>query len=232
MFTSATILFQDNKSKKNKNLIEQLENVLALAIKRGKLTFNFKIIDKVGAEKAKKYGINKYPAMLLDQKPYNEISQIMAEINNRIKRSTGEVAQKSDDEMLHEFQMGEFENLKRDAAGKIIEEDDQVDNGHQLQQKMQAALQKRADAAREFIGNRGAEQQTARAPQRDDIDFDNHPQRPLQRPSTHQARPNNITNTDDVFSSIARTSSRSNLGDNDKDDLILNAMFSNNVGSD
>ena len=227
---TATILFLNENSKKNKNLTDQLQSVLDPAVRRGRLTFNFKIIALADMEKAQKYGVTKFPAMLLNKKPYQEISAIMTEIRNRISQSRGEVSPKSEDEMLHDFQMGEFANLKRDAAGNIIDsEGDGPDAGHALQEKMQTAIKQRADAARGFAGNKYAEQPSytpRQQTQRDDHDIFDQGERPRPAPP----RGNNIAPVDDVFGSISRT--RSAAGDGDKDDMILNAMFNNNLGSD
>jgi hypothetical protein len=227
---TATILFLNENSKKNKNLTDQLQSILDPAVRRGRLTFNFKIIAPADAEKAQKYGVTKFPAMLINKKPYQEVSAIMTEIRNRIGQSRGEVAAKSEDEMLHDFQMGEFANLKRDAAGNIVDpEGDGHDSGHALQEKMQTAMKQRAEAARGFAGNKFAEQPSYTPQQqtrRDDHDIFDHGERPRPAPP----RGNNVAPAGDVFDSIART--RSAEGASHDDDLILNAMFNNNLGSD
>lgn len=238
---TATVLFLNENTKKNKNLIEQLKSIMAPAIRRGRLTFSFKVISNADIAKTQKYGVTKFPAMILDKQPYNDIASIMNEIRNRIGQSKSEVAAKSEEEMLHEFQMGEFSNLKRDAAGNVIENGDETpDMGRALQEKMQSAMKQRADAARGYAGNKNADQAAYMPRQqtrRDDTQdlFDEPRQRPAAAPRSGprpaaQPRDDNITQNDDVFGSITRT--RSAAGEGDKDDMILRAMFDNNAGND
>jgi hypothetical protein len=236
---TATVLFLNENTKKNKNLIEQLKSIMAPAIRRGRLTFSFKVISNADIAKTQKYGITKFPAMILDKQPYNDIASIMNEIRNRIGQSKGEVAAKSDEEMLHEFQMGEFSNLKRDAAGNVIENGDEApDMGRALQEKMQSAMKQRADAARGYAGNKNADQAAYMPRQqtrRDDTQEDeprgsSRPAAPRGGPRPAPPREDNIAQNDDVFGSITRT--RSAAGEGDKDDMILRAMFDNNAGND
>lgn len=124
----ATLIFNDSASEKNRDLIEFLRRNLEASIKKGGLTFDYTIITPGKLLELRNSGIKHLPAMKINNYTYTGVSKIIEEIRRRIQLSKNLLPEKSDDEILLEYNMQQMNGeTVKDANGRIHFTDDNDD---------------------------------------------------------------------------------------------------------
>ena len=122
---SASIVFNDTASQFNKDLTDFLNRHLENAIRRGGIKFQFTIAKPADLADLRQKGIKRLPAMIINNQYYISVPNIIKEIRSRIKNSNNVVPEKSEDELIREYQMSALGNITKDADGKLQIHDDQ-----------------------------------------------------------------------------------------------------------
>ena len=139
-----TIIFNDNSSKYNRDLVDFLKRNIESAIIKGRITFNFKIAEMSELENLREKGITRLPAMTVDNEIYIGVPEIIDEIRKRIKTSKQKAVPKTDDEILTDYNFRALGDIKKDPTGKfIIKEDEDQDETLNLQAKMNSEVDRR-----------------------------------------------------------------------------------------
>jgi len=138
-----TIIFNDNSSKYNRDLIDFLRRNIENAIVKGRITFNFKIAEMSELESLREKGITRLPAMTVDNEIYIGVPEIINEIRKKIKTSKQKALPKTDDEILNDYNFRALGDVKKDPTGKFIIKEDEDTDELNLQSKMNAEVERR-----------------------------------------------------------------------------------------
>lgn len=240
---AASIVFNDSASQFNKDLTDFLARNLETAIRKGGITFQFKIAKPADLAGLRQMGVKRLPAMLINNKPYVGVPDIIAEIRSRVKNSRQTAPEKSEEEVIRDYQMAALGNITKDAEGRLqVHDEPEKDETEDLMASFNREIQRRGAA----IGHGGGgedddEQPRARRPpppnpsrttDRDmggDDDDDEEPrQPPARRPAPPRQRPrdDNIDNPamDDAFESL-RAIGRNATKEDAQDDQMMAALL-------
>jgi hypothetical protein len=222
---SASVIFADSSSRFNKELTDYLHRNIENGIRRGCLSFNFKIARPADLPGLRQKGVKRLPAMLIGNKPFVGVPAIIQEIQTRIKTSKTVAAGRTDDEIVRDYHTKVLGNVVKNAEGKLEvkdkDDDDDIDTlPAQLQAKFNKEIQKRGKS----IGHDETQQATQTQPSRrmtQDNDEYNYNARP-------NKRQNNINSNDhmaDAHESLQRIS-RGATGDDAQDDALMGTLLS------
>lgn len=130
----AEIIFTDSPTKHNHDLTEFLKRNLEKIIIKGRVQFKFRIARSGDFASLRKRGINRLPAMILDNRNYIGVPQIEDELIKRVKNSKASAMKKTEDEFLDDyFKSTLTRGVERGEDGKFTlpdeREDDQPDLG-------------------------------------------------------------------------------------------------------
>lgn len=227
----ASIIFNDSASQFNKDLTDFLRRNVEIAIKRGGLSFDYKIVKPADLAELNKKGINRLPAMMIGSRSYIGVPDIIQEIRERVKNSVQNVPEKSEDEIVHEYQMNEInQNVSKNSDGKFqIVEDKDRDESTELNSRFAEEMKRRG-------GTQSAPTQPAnpdRNPVQDYDEFDHRPTQP-QQTGSYGAPPIRHDNIDifanpamaDAMESLANTKKGFQSVDSAKDDEMMAALLS------
>lgn len=230
---AASIIFNDNCSRFNKDLIDFLKRNIEIAIRKGGVTFQFKIAQTADLAGLRRKGIKALPAMVIADQNFVGVPDIVAELRKRVKNSTGEVATKSEDEIVNDYQMHElYNNVKKDAEGKLTAEpDDETNDGENLMAEFNKEIKKRGASAGhgDQDDNENQTRTRARKPSRaaeQDGDFELEQDEPTQRRPANRQRPDNLEadRMEDAFASLKKIS-KGSKGEEATDDVMMAALL-------
>ncbi len=240
---AATLVFNDSASQFNKDLYDFLKRNLETAIRKGGLSFQFKIAKPSDLANLRQMNVKRLPAMLINNKPFVGVPNIIAEIRARVKNSRNLVPEKSDDEIVREFQIASLGNITKDAEGRLqVHDEPEQDESAALTAAFNREIQRRgATAGHGFADTEPGPRMTrppppnpSRTTDRDmgDDDYgvqnppENNRQRQAQRPSRQEPRQDNLDNPDmaDAFESL-RSIGRNTSAEDAKDDEMMAALL-------
>ena len=119
-FSQVTIMFNDNSSRYNKDLVDFLNRNLEAAILKGRMRFNFKKVESNELSKVRDMGIKRLPAMKIGENLYFGVPSIIEEIRRITKHSNKFATPKTEEEVLLEYQYSEvFSNVKSINGNKV-----------------------------------------------------------------------------------------------------------------
>ncbi len=238
---SASIVFNDSASQFNKDLTDFLNRNLETAIRKGGITFQFKIAKPADLAGLRQMGVKRLPAMLINNKPFVGVPDIIAEIRARVKNSRQTAPEKSEDEVIRDYQMQALGNVTTDKDGKFqIHDEPEKDDKEDLMAAFNREIQRRGATAghnnredddEQPVMRRPPPKQPSRTTERDmgnDDDEDEmmahqQPRRPPARP---QPRADNIDNPSmtDAFESL-KAIGRNATGEDMQDDQMMAALL-------
>ena len=231
---SASIVFNDSSSQFNKDLTDFLKRNIEVAIKKGKLSFQFKIAKPADLSQLRNMGVKRLPVMLIGKIPFIGVPDIIEEIRRRVKTSTSDAAQKSEEEIIRDFQINALGNVKKDADGKFQINDDQEKDDNDSPDLM-AAFNKEISRRGNGTGNgKGSSKRSIQPPNPDrnqENEFDDdHPVPPMRHNNPMQPklpkRPDNLDNPSmsDAYESLKKVSKNA-TGDDMQDDVMMAALL-------
>lgn len=148
VLVSASVYFNDSASQFNKDLTDFLKRNIETAILKGGVTFQFKIAKPSDMQDLRRKGIKRLPAMMLENKSYVGVPDIIEEIRRRVKFGRPAVAPKSEDEIVRAFQMEALGKPTKNADGKITFNDEpERDDKEDLLSSFNREIQRRGGAA-------------------------------------------------------------------------------------
>lgn len=239
-----TMYFNDSASQFNKDLTDFLKRNLETAIRKGSMSFDFKIVKTSDLAGLRNMGIRHLPAMVIGDTPYETVPKIIEEIRRRITTSKVSAIPKSEEEIVRDYQMNALGHITKDSDGKIKieggEEDDSGDSeSSSLMDAFNAEISRRGKAIGHDSGGgyRPMTQTPKGAARNTEQDYDDDeppPRRKAQgRPAPTQAqRQDNIDNPDmaDAFTSL-KNISKNATGEDAQDDAMMSALLAR-MGSD
>lgn len=252
---AASIVFNDSASQFNKDLTDFLKRNLETAIRKGGLSFQFKITKPADLAGLRQMGVKRLPAMLINNKPFVGVPDIIAEIRARVKNSRNVAPEKSEDEIVREFQMAALGNITKDAEGRLqVHDEPEKDESESLMSAFNREIQRRGATAGHGGGGdnddddpqprmrRPPPPQPSRTTDRDmggddDDDDDDQPRRRPQRPRAppprQQPRADNLDNPAmaDAFESL-RAIGRNATKEDAQDDQMMAALLDRMGGGD
>lgn len=238
---SASVVFNDSASQFNKDLTDFFKRNLEVAIRRGGLAFQFKIAKPADLPGLRQMGVKRLPAMIINNRPFVGVPDIIAEIRSRVKNSNKVAAEKSEEEIIRDYQMSALGNITKDAEGKFqIHDEPEKEEGDDLM----AAFNR--EAARRSASNGGGNDdddagpqnrrgQQPRQPSRDtdrehdDEDYNDPPpprRQPAGRGRQQAPRADNLDNPQmaDAFESL-KNISKNATADDAQDDQMMAALL-------
>jgi hypothetical protein len=221
---SASIIFADSSSRCNKDLTDYLQRNIEFAIRRGGLSFNFKIAKPSDTSNLRQRGIKRLPAMIIANTPYIGTPNIIHEIQNRIRTNKNIAAEKTDEETIRDYHTQVLGNIVKNADGKLeVKDNDNDDNSDtlpaQLQSKFNEEIQRRGIST--TSSNDTQKTQPSRQSTRDvgNTTYNRGNQ-----------RPNNVASVDDAdpmaeaFESLKRVSKNA-AGEEAQDDALMGTLL-------
>jgi hypothetical protein len=144
----AKVIFNDSASKFNRDLVDFLKRNLETAIRRGRISFSFKIAETNELPQLRKQGIKRLPAMIFNNNIFIGVPDIIAEIRRSVKNSKTVAPVKSEEEIIRDFQMGVMGPVSKDAEGKLVIHDADTDDlkTEDIQAKVHAEIARRGIA--------------------------------------------------------------------------------------
>lgn len=238
---SASIVFNDSASQFNKDLTDFLKRNTETAIRKGGLTFHYKIAKPSDLAGLRRKGVKRLPAMMIGKNYYIGVPDIIGEIRKRVRNSNHEEPIKTEDEIVREYQMNALGNVKKDADGKfVINDEPEKDDNESLMAAFNRELQRRGAAAGhggnddEEDARRVRPQKPARNVEHDD-DYEEEEERPRPRrqPQRPLQRADNLENPGmaDAMESLNRIR-RHATGDDAQDDAMMEALLGRMGGGD
>ena len=241
---SVSIVFNDSASQFNKDLTDFLQRNLEAAIRRGNMSFQFKIAKPADLPGLRQLGVKRLPAMLINNRPFVGVPEIIGEIRNRVKNSRTEAPGKTEEEIVREYQLQSLGNITKDADGKFQVPNDAEDNADgDLMASYNKEIQRRGMGGGGGGGNTdlddipqqrmGRVRQPSRDTDRehDDEDYDAPaPPRARQPPAHQRGRPaprdDNLANPRmaDAMESL-RNIGRNATGEDAQDDAMMAALL-------
>lgn len=244
----ASIIFNDSASQFNKDLTDFLRRNLETAIRKGKMTFVYRIAAAGDLAELRAQGIKRLPAMTLSNQTFIGVPEIIEEIRRRVKTSKSEAVEKSEDEIVRDYQMKALGDIKKDAEGKfVINDEPESDDKDRLMADFQREIERRGTAIGHEEKGGTAERRMARDPpprppargrdvDRDDDYEERAPPRPQKqqqpKPPAFNQRIDNLANPGmgDALASLQRIG-RHATGDDAKDDAMM-ARLLERMGGD
>ncbi len=160
---AASVVFNDSASQFNKDLTDFLKRNLETAIRKGGLSFQFKIAKPADLAGLRQMGVKRLPTMLINNKPFVGVPNIIAEIRARVKNSRNVAPEKSEDEIVREFQMAALGNITKDADGRFqIHDEPEKDESESLMSAFNREIQRRGAAAGHGEGDDNDDDQQSR----------------------------------------------------------------------
>ncbi len=244
---SASIVFNDSASQFNKDLTDFLRRNIETAVRKGGITFQFKIAKPSDLAGLRRKGIKRLPAMTIGKNYYIGVPDIIGEIRKRVKTSRHEAAVKTEEEIVRDYQMSALGDIKKDAEGKfVINEEPEKDDSESLMSAFNRELQRRGAAAGhgnpdEDDEDRNRRQRPAR-PSRDvenDLEEEEEEERPrkrrpaARRDMPQQPRSDNLDNPGmaEAMDSLRRIG-RHATGDDAQDDAMMATLLGRMGGGD
>lgn len=246
----ASIIFNDSASQFNKDLTDFLRRNLETAIRKGRMTFVYRVAGAADLAELRAQGIKRLPAMTLANQTFIGVPDIIDEIRRRVKTSKSEAIEKSEDEIVRDYQMKALGDIKKDADGKFVINDEPEDNDDaRLRANFQREIERRGSSiGHDDKGGGTAERRLAKDPpprqpsrarevDRDDDYEDRTP--PKQQRQQHMPampamtqRVDNLANPGmgDALASLQRIG-RHATGDDAKDDALM-ARLLERMGGD
>jgi len=238
---SASIIFNDSASQFNKDLTEFLKRNLEVAIKRGQLSFHFKIAKPADLSQLREMGVRKLPAMLIEKTHYVGVPVIIEEIRRRVRNSKQVAPEKTEEEIIREFQMSALGNVKKDADGKFKFDDD-ADKGDSESAGLMSAFNREISRRGTTLSTNknGSEvngpkniEESAQKPSRNqinDFDDDSLPAKPIIQKRAGPKpvpRSDNIDNPsmNDAYESLKRIGGKNTTSDDAQDDVMMTALL-------
>jgi hypothetical protein len=223
---AASIIFADSASRFNKDLTDYLQRNIETAIRRGGLSFIFKIARPSDISDLRQKGVKRLPAMLIDNVPYVGVPSIIQEIQKRIRTNKTVALEKTADEEVRDYHTQILGNIVKNAEGKLEvkdrdDDDDTETMSAQLQSKFNKEIQKRGNS----IGHGDVQSNQPSRQSTRDNDENNYNARSNARP-----RANNInvpTNDDpmaDAFASL-KNISKGASGEDAQDDALMGTLL-------
>lgn len=237
---SATIIFNDSSSRLNRDLVDYLKRNLQAVIRKGSLVFQYKIVKPSDFDGLRRMGVKTLPAMIINNRPYIGVPNIIAEIRRRSKNNPITVQEKTDDETVRDFQMASLGDVKKDADGKfVLPAEQETDESKSLMDAFQREVQRRGAAAGHVNPDYGETMNHAtRTPRNTEQDLDDHPQdnRRNTAYNTNPApmyRPDNIDNPQMADALASLNAIGRNATDQDRqDDTMMAALLARMGGGD
>jgi hypothetical protein len=247
----ASIIFNDSASQFNKDLTDFLRRNLETAIRKGRMTFVYRVAGAADLAELRAQGIKRLPAMTLANQTFIGVPDIIDEIRRRVKTSKSEAIEKSEDEIVRDYQMKALGDIKKDADGKFVINDEPEDNDDaRLRADFQREIERRGSSiGHDDKGGGTAERRLAKDPpprppararevDRDDDDYDDRAPPKQQRQQHMPAMPamtqrvDNLANPGmgDALASLQRIG-RHATGDDAKDDALM-ARLLERMGGD
>jgi hypothetical protein len=240
VLTVVSIIFNDSASQFNKDLTDFLRRNTEVAIRKGQLSFNYRIAYAADLPELRSQGIRRLPAMIIGKEPpVIGVPNIIEAIRNRVRTSKSEAAPKTEDEMVREFQISAMGEIKKDADGKFVVQDEQdEDTRTALLANFQKEVERRGQNTQ--YGDKGdtgnvTEKRLTQAPpprptarskevERDDTYNNRAPpvvQSHGQRPA--YSRPDNLANPEmnDAIAALQRVKKTARSGDDRQDDDMM-----------
>jgi hypothetical protein len=238
---SASIVFNDTSSQYNKDLTDFLNRNLETAIRKGGLSFQFKIAKATDLAELRQMGVKKLPAMIINSKSFIGVPDIISEIRSRVKNSKHMAPVKSEEEVINDYQMSElWGNATKDANGIQIHDTPDEEETESLMAAVNKEMQRRGpsmgytqneeDEEDKQRMRRPAPPKPSRVSENDMEDNEPAPpRRPVQtnnRPTTPQ-RPDNIDNPAmaDAFESLNNIRTRNATSEDARDDEMMAALL-------
>jgi hypothetical protein len=238
---AASIVFNDSASRFNKDLTDFLKRNLETAIRRGGMSFHFKIAKPADLSELRKMGVKRLPAMIINSTAFVGVPNIIEEIRKRVKTSQLEAPEKSEEEIIRDFHMKSLD-VKKDAEGKfqVNDESEKEDVSTELQSSYNREISRRGASAGHTEDADNKPKRNASRAHEHDMDDEAPQTRPQsQRANTQppqqargQQRPNNIDNPmmADAHESLRRVGKTAD-GDDMQDDAMMEALL-NRMGGD
>ena len=219
---AASIIFADSASRFNKDLTDYLKRNIETANRRGGLSFIFKIARPTDISNLRQKGVKRFPAMLINDKPFVGVPSIIQEIQKRIRTNKSIVLDKTADEEIRDYHTQILGNIVKNAEGKLEvkdrdDDDDKETMSAQLQSKFNKEIQKRGHSIGhgETQNNQPSRQATR------DTEETNYNTR------GHQPRANNV-NIDDPMADAKeslRRISKNATGEDAQDDALMGTLL-------
>lgn len=234
---AASIVFNDNAGQYNKDLTDFLRRNIETAVRKGGMTFQFKIAKPSDLSSLRKRGIKSLPAMSIGKKNYIGVPDIIGEIRRRVRTSNHEEPIKTEEEQVRDYQMQFLgQGVKKDAEGKFtVSNDDENDDKESMMSKFNRELQRRGASAGHGDSDDGERRPRPSNPARqteqdddddDDDDEEEHYAKKRQPARRMQSRADNIENPDmaDAFESL-KSIGRHSTGDDAQDDAMMGNLL-------
>ncbi len=250
---SASIVFNDSASQFNKDLTDFLSRNIETAIRKGGLSFQFKIAKPSDLSELRKMGVKKLPAMIINSKSYIGVPGIIAEIRARVKNSKRIAPTKSEEEVINDYQMSElWGNATKDSEGRIqLNDAPESDDTEALMASVSKEMQRRGPSmgytsTEEDDSNRRMSRPPPKKPSRaveNDLEDDEPApkKRPMQRGQTsrvqaargNNSRADNIDNPSmaDAYESL-KSISRNATSEDMRDDEMMATLLGKLSGGD
>jgi hypothetical protein len=231
---SASIIFNDTCSRFNKDLVDYLRRNIETAIRKGGVTFQFKIAQTADLAGLRRRGIKALPAMIIGNQNFVGVPDIVAELRKRVKNSSGEVATKTDEEIINDYQMQSLydNNVKKNSDGKFdVTNEPDKDESEELKAALNREIRRRGASAGHGEEEDDEPKQTrARNPSRntardDEFEMEDDAPPPRRRPANQQ-RPDNLEEDkmDEARQSLRRIGKNA-TGDDVQDDTMMQALL-------
>jgi hypothetical protein len=236
----ANIIFNDSASKFNRDLVEFLKRNIDIAIRKGRLSFSFKIAQPNELPGLRAKGITRLPAMTVGSKTFVGVPDIIEEIRKVVRTSKGTAPVKTEDEIVRDYQMSAIGRVTKDHEGKLVvhDNDDDVLKTEDLSAKVHQEAQRRGlNKDGEYMGNQhNRPTNTDRGAERDDDNYEA-PMRPRQNDNTDrreivtrmqtQPRADNLADNPgmgDAFDAMRRIG-RTATGEDKQDDDMMATLL-------
>lgn len=196
------VIFNNKPSKHNKDLTDFLKRNLRAILVKGHVRFQFTIARTRDLKELRNKGINRLPAMIIKDKNFIGVPNIVQELHARVKNSKKQAPPKSEEEVLQDFFTQQLGVTIGEDGKHIVPDDDEYGNDgsdnrmSQVSKEMERRnitqkgldLDQHDDRVRK--NNRPSGPSNTRKNTRSETDFET-PQRPS-RPPNAQSRMDNI----------------------------------------
>jgi hypothetical protein len=231
-FRVANIILNDSPSKNNRDLTDFLKRNMEFIIKKARLTFNFQIIQPSDIASLRERGIKKLPALVINNQQIIGVPEIINTLMNIVKNSNKPAIPKNEEEVLRDYQMNALGNVKKDADGKIVIDEDDEDERDDFQGKLQAELERRKnkESKNTSLDKKQTPKSVDRTAIRDgDTEDMRHPtitSKPRVGNTTANKRESREDNVDmsDAFESLKRISKGASGEDKQDDDMVASLL--------
>jgi len=155
---TAEIIFNNNQSKFNKDLIDFLKKNINVIIIRAQIKFRFLIVNPDEFDNLKSRGIARLPAMIFQKKNYVSVPDIVEELKNQVSNSKASAQPKTEEEVIQDYFKESLGDIKTDSEGKIlVNEMDQEDENNEKRQ-LENNLARAAEMRKNSLSKKGNSQ--------------------------------------------------------------------------